>query len=243
MMLGLGLFAAGGQGGGTPFDPTSWDWEGFWDAPYGGSPWAGTASAGDSGSRSLSEGTNAPSVGATLNGYATADFDGTNDLLAPGLNWSVLCSASNGYVGVLFNADALVSPGTTYDNPALVGDGSVGAVAGLFLNTSGVFAFINDSGGAKVTTPIAVSTSAWHYAEMRWSGGLLECRLDRGSWTSVAAGAIVFDTQPVRVGANYNASKCFNGKIARIFMDNVAPTNGESNDFVDSVNTKFATAF
>ncbi len=77
----FGMFGFFGVEEEPPFDPATLPLTGWWRGSYGGSPWGGTASAGVSGSNSLTEATNPPATGTAQNGLVPADFDGANDVL------------------------------------------------------------------------------------------------------------------------------------------------------------------
>src|SRR4051812_8033658 len=85
------------------FNAATLNLQGWFRAPFAGSPWGPTASAGNSGTGgSQVQATTPATVGATVNGYATADFDGsskflTNDtfqvsgrFISP-VAWSIAC--------------------------------------------------------------------------------------------------------------------------------------------------------
>lgn len=74
----LGSVSAAGYRGSALFKPETLNWT-LWQKPdFTGLPWAGSASGGASGSRSLiTNGGLDPSTGATLNGYTSAGFSRT----------------------------------------------------------------------------------------------------------------------------------------------------------------------
>src|SRR5690606_13622046 len=109
---------------------------GFWRGSFSGSPWVGTASAGSSGTRDLTEATNPPSTGAAQNGYVPADFDGTNDVLGNATAMSTLLTASGYYYWALFELDAItgtLADSSAFSNAAVWSDS--GGFLGMHMTT------------------------------------------------------------------------------------------------------------
>lgn len=189
-----------GGGGGGGFDLASLDWEGLWLAPYGGSPWAGTTSAGASGSRALTEGSDPPAVGAALNGKAGALFE-SGDVLPTGLSLGTFVAATSYSFAFVAQADSV---------PSDPGAGSRNTVAGLFgdsgstylccaVHAGGVTLSHYDGGYKEVT--VAFSTGAPHIVQGYYDGTNINIAVD-GVWgTPLAAGSLGGTTGNVRVGA------------------------------------------
>lgn len=243
MNLGLGLRLTNIIGG-APYTPAIDSWTIWNRVAYAGSPWTGTASAGSSGSRDLTEATNPPSVGSALNGFDTADFDGTNDRFYVHA-WTDLFSLAAGTCIVLFNADAAAAEITTngYDEPTLVGSADGNASMGLSVHISGgstyrVRAHVRDSGGYK-TRVQTITLSSWNLACMRWDSTNLKLDLNSLSTSSVACGAIPDCPNNTLFGNNYTGTLFFNGKIAEILCAQTAITDAKLLQIKTYMNTRY----
>lgn len=177
-------------------------------ASYAGAPWAGTASAGGSGSVPLATGGTAPAVGTPLNGFTPADFNGTTQSViyngAP-LN-GLLAATGYSYSLLVFPRGGAAPAGIVYDNQQLVADG--GAVFGLAWSTSGVKAW-HDATGIKQTAWVPCSANAWHWIDVKYDGTNLMVRVDGGAWASIASGnpgAAGWTGAFLRIGRNWNAT-------------------------------------
>jgi hypothetical protein len=247
MRLGLGLGLTNVRGGAAPvFDPATLSLTGWWRASYSASPWVGTASAGSSGSRNLTEATNAPSVGAAVSGYDPAEFDGVNDRFF-NIAWTTLFSAGAGSVAVIFNADtaAAESSGLGYDEPTLIGDGSSGNF-GLSVHTTGgvtrrVRAHFLDGGGYK-TRVQTISLSTWNLAVMRWDSANMTLNLNSLAASSVACGALSGAAGNALVGLNYTAAAAYDGKIAEIICSQSAWDDATVTSIKSYVNARYGLA-
>lgn len=210
------------------FDPFDVNLTGWFRANYVGAPWAGSATdAGTSGSRTLVSGVNNPSVGASLNGLTPADFDGTNDVLNDSVAdfLDLYLSVSAWWVGALIKMDSAAADGANfYDDAALVGEQNGGW--GISVSASGVRACNYD--GAFTVTParIAVGTS-WAWVEAYLSGGVLSCRVNGGTASTVAAGNLTSPgARQLRLGANYDTSVFQNGQTAEVMIASTVPSAG-----------------
>jgi hypothetical protein len=204
---------------------------GWWRASYEGSPWVGTDSGGSdlSGNRDLTpSGNGAATIGALLNGFTTADFNGTpvtgqgmvNNTTAP-----VMVTKPAGTIVVLFNADTASAPtGLIFDDVALYVDSN--ADNGLTFTTSGVTAFGYD-GTFKAATA-ACATGGYHLAMCRWDGVNVGLTLDSAVEVTTACGALTILTGSVQVGTGYLATNNFDGKIVEVL---VAPTTLSNADY------------
>lgn len=198
------------------FDPaiemqlTAW-----WQAPYGGSPWLGQKSLATSGGRSLTGG-NPPSVGTPLNGYAVADFDGTNDSLITGIN------AENFLSRTAWSAAALVnirSVGVSAQ-PAIFVD--VGVNVGIFLTSAPEGAAVHTFQYDGTNTVLASSwipLNTWIFVQSRYDGKYAQVRVNNGPWIKNAVGPVYDLGTQLNVGS---ASGAFyvNGKIAELMISN-----------------------
>lgn len=192
------------------FDPSTLAWTGWWRASYSGSPWAGVASAGTSGAKSLptAAGSNAPTTGAALNGLVPASFTAASTQAFSYVvsTLDALISAGAYTYTVLVNPN---NPGATNANPyseqQILGD--TGAVWGLTYSTSGVRAFHQDSGGIKATGYVAIAANTWSLVDVKYDGTNIQIRVNGGAWTTVAAGsAVSLNATNFRVGRNFSTT-------------------------------------
>lgn len=197
---------------------------GWWKASYGGSPWAGNASAGASTGRDLSSGT-APNVGTAQNGKTPADFPGGaldgHILQSSGVYTSDFYSGGTGFTAILFKADTADTAQTNaYDDEAVFSDEN-GHIA--FPHTSsGIRATVFDGADWVITPSITCATGAYHWFFAWWVGDTLYVQLDGGTSQSVPFNtgrhAVSFGTdKKIQLGQNYDQSKHFDGKILEVF--------------------------
>lgn len=230
MRLGLGLWIGDALNGSSgPLDPSSLVLTGWWRASYGGSPWAGTASAGASGSRSLSEATNPPAVGAALNGLTPADFDGDNDVLSSATAYTSYVSEAAGSMACLFFARTAAEDAGVdqhFANPALIADAD--AFMSLAFCDEGVrFTSVDTEAYGGVVVPCA--TGGWHAAIARWNAEALELSVDGGEWETLPfVTSLVGSTGGLRVGANWDASVTLDGLVAESLTAQVRWSDAQS---------------
>ena len=237
-MLGVGV---GLTLGSRRFNPASLALTGWWRASYAASPWVGTASAGASGSRNLTEATNPPAAGTAVNGLTPADFDGTNDKLGTALTLGDLSDATAGSIAALFYADAATADAgaaAPYVLPAFLGDelpyftfsfGSAGIRAGY------------NAGSGWDSVASTASTGAWHLGQCRWNGSVIEVRVDGGAWvtSSPFSGGIFLMTGAVIVGRNYDSTAFFNGRIADLMTADSVLSTGQFDGIRSYVNSRY----
>lgn len=247
MRLGLGLSICDVRGSASVFNPATLSLTGWWRASYAASPWVGTASAGTSGTRDLTEATNPPAAGSALNSLTPADFDGTNDRFYVHA-WTSLFSLAAGTAVVLFNADADAAEITTngYDEPTLIGSADGNASMGLSVHISGgtthrVRAHIRDSGGYK-TRVQTYSLSSWNLATLRWDSSNMKLDLNSLSTQTIACGAIPSCTNNTLFGNNYTGTLFFNGRIAEFMTAQTALADADVTNIKTYVNSRYGLA-
>jgi hypothetical protein len=172
-------------------DPTGW-----WEGPYGGAPWAPTASAGSSGAHGnliANTGFNiAPNVGAAINGVTPADMSTPHAGDPPTLIHSGLELDTGGPASV---ATLIGAPGHAFTIIVLVqASAAPGAPSGAFYNdgfpiiidTGGWFGLTETTSGVRagvdgplVATPfLPVTPGDWYMAAARLAGGFLKLRVN-----------------------------------------------------------------
>jgi hypothetical protein len=240
--LGLSLGLSQPRGGAAPvFDPATLALTGWW-RDFAGSPWAGTASAGTSGTPTLSSGS-APGVGASMNGHAVADFDGAGDNLFSSAATATHFTNAAGGAAVLFNADtAAAAAAEAYDDRPLISDEN-GRFA-LVHTASGIRATIYNGAAWVITPSIACATGAYHWAFAWWTGGTLYVQLDGGTPQSIAIGGsgVNLGAGLLKLGENYDTTKDYDGKVADVMTMASAWTAGNITDIVDYGNDRYGLA-
>jgi hypothetical protein len=225
---------------GSVFDPATTAPTGYW-IDFASAPWTGTTSSGSSGGRTLVLG-DAPTVGAAFGVHDSADFDGTNDYLVGGggLVLPDLFTRPAYTYEFILEADAASAPSANpYDEPILFGEN--GGNMYLSFTSAGVRAGHYDDVGFKVTTPVACSTGAKHCVQVKYDGTDIMCRVDGGSWSTVAAANVTVSYSSLipRIGANYNATAKFNGRIARVMTWNTALDDSTLDDLYTDAQENF----
>jgi hypothetical protein len=221
MRLGLGLSLSNVPGGASVFNPATLSLTGWWRASFSASPWSGTASAGGSGSRDLTEATNPPAAGSAVNGLTPADFDGTNDkLTAPG-TMDTYWNAGAGSGWVLAYVDAISTDNAlVYLNDCILST-SPAMYLGVYLRSSGVVGIrFVDVGEVVVST--SISTGAWVLVQWKYDGSTIKIRTNGNAWTSAAAGNIGLLSQSIVLGQNYDGSEKLDGKILDVGLADTA---------------------
>lgn len=212
------------------FDVADLTWSLWVRAPYGGSGWSGVASAGTSGSKNLATLTNAPDVGAALNGLDGADCDGVNEAFnyTGGTADTVIASAAYTYVIACVPRSPAAPGGVAYDDDIFFGDN--GGVFGLGYNNNsgGAFRAFHDDGAVKTTASVACSADAFHTIAVRYDGTNLKIRVDGGSWTSVTAGnvAATLSTVVFQLMKNYT-TKYADGVLYEILVSQSSLSDGD----------------
>lgn len=177
-----------------------------WNRDYAAAlPWAGTASAGSSGSKSLvTAGFGAPAAGGTSNGHGSAAFDGS--LFIRDVTANVAGYISTTAYRVVIVADFLSAAApevNIYQDPAVLIDGSNGAW-GVAVNSSYFTAYHYSGGYKTVTRPFATGK---HVLDMSYDGTTLAFSVDGVAGTPVAAGTLVsLGADALLVGCSYNGA-------------------------------------
>lgn len=220
------------------YHPELFTLTGWWRS-YAGAPWVGTVSAGSSGTHDLTA-VSAPSVGAAQNGYSPASLDGVASALVSATAVSSFFAAGSGSIAILFKANvaAANNAGDAYLVPGLFTDTQ--AYFGMGFSDAGVRAYLYDSSYKQLT--VACGTGAYHLAQMKWDGSTLKCRVDHGSWQSVAVGAIGTVTNTPVIGRTYNSSAFFNGDILEVAFAATALSDANFDYLRNYMNTRYGLA-
>lgn len=232
---------------GAAFDPDSLQWNLANLASYSTSPWAGTASAGTSGSYNLAALVGTPDVGAALNGFdsaafvsANSDCMGAKDGTPANIHWNDVISTTGYYGFALVQIDAaLAAPAThIYDNPQLIADN--GGNLGVAFSTSGVAAYHTD-GSIKATGWQALSISTPHFVEWWYDGANIHIAVDgvEGTPSSSTTTVDSIGAITVRVGVDQSGGLAFTDMS--LWEIRVAPTDLSANsaDILAYINTRY----
>ncbi len=212
-----------------------------YEIDYPGSlPWSGTASAGSSGSRSLTASGFDPTTGSTHNSHAAVAFDGSQYLIGPA-NDAIFGTSLTFFC--LFRADDMpVSAGASYTDGNLLTDGA-NAETTFGINSDGLVGCVIDNTVTyqKVVSPC--KQGVWVLAQWRVdaAGNVLESRVNRqrvwdsvvcnGGWTSGTPSTTLF-------GRSYGAI-FFKGEVlARGCCDSALSTAS-----LDAIGSYFQTLF
>lgn len=232
-------------------DPTTLNFTGLWFSEnYNGtSQVTGTASAGTSSGDTLDEGTNAPGVGAAINGYDTIDFDGANDRLTTSGTGGDYFNASSGSAIFVVNIDAIdsdVADAAAYLNDALFED--TNGLVGLFLRQTGptLQAYFDDSTATIYVATCAFATGQLQVAQMRWNGTHVEVRVGKNAWTAVTNGTgalySTFSTALIRIGAQAGGVNFTNGRFAMVGFSDERFDDATCDALVDFTAEKYENA-
>lgn len=168
---------------GDAVNPTSLDMSAILLDGFSGSPWNGTASAGTSGSRSV---TGAASVSTLQNGHAGATFNGTTHKLADPVSFSDSYISSTGYYySVVVKPTVAEAPtGSVYNDPIIFGDD--GCNYGLTFTSDGFRAFQYDSTTGWTGPVLSAVAGSYYFVEVWHDGTNLHLRVNGVEATSVA---------------------------------------------------------
>ena len=172
------------------FDMAGLSPDGHWRVPYSGSPLVGVAGG------NLSEATNPPSAGASLNGKgAVVDHDGTNDhLLGTALSNFHGTGQFAGCMLVYVDSIGTNSATPQLNDTLLCSSGTTQLFLSMRSNGTLYFGIFEDAFGV-VTVSATIATGAWTRIQWRKTGATtgtkLELRTNGGTWQSVASTRVV----------------------------------------------------
>jgi len=232
--ISMGLHAFSSR---RSYNPAALSLTGWWQGSFSGSPWTGSSSAGASSGREYIEATNPPATGASLNGFTSANFDGTNDILTNAtLTSDDWFTPSAGSIWILFKSNnAIADDG--FNNPTLIAD--TGAYFSISFSDLGTTFAIYDviSFSHKILT-VSTTVSSWHLAQLKWDGVNMYVRVDNTSWTSLACGDSG-GAASLRMGVSCFDVAYFNGDIMDIGFTNTTLSDADFNNIVIYVNNRY----
>lgn len=217
--------------------------DGWWRAPYAGTPWEAEAGAYDAPMAAQDGATSEPAVGAALNGHAVAAFDGVNDGIGHNTSATNVISAKGFTLLTVARIRSAAAAGAFYwDNPALIND-AAGNLS-LFFSASGIAAAVYN-GGAYATTPIPFTTDQWFMAAMRFSSAtnMVRCRVNETNATPVvAAGPPTLGSFGLIVGQDYAFTHFGNIEVAEIRAYKRPLIEAELDAVLEELRTRYGVA-
>ncbi len=214
---------------------------GYWQ-DFTAAPWVGTASAGTSANQNATSGGAPPAAGAALNGFGTADFDGSNDhlLCDDTLDTYIAASASSGWV--LFKADAAdaLGGGAVNAKPCFFNAYFGDNYYAIGYNDSGFCAEVYD--GALKTAVTPAPTGAWTLGQWKHDGTNLKVRINSGTWVSTAAGAVTSLTASCAIGPDVGVTETYDGLIASIGISDTVFSDATFDLIKETLNARYALA-
>ena len=223
------------------FDPLLLDAQGYWRASYTGSPWVGTATAGDSGTRDASNGA-APTVGAAVNGFTPAVYNGSSQFLNLDgtIGDYITTTAASGWV--LINPTALAAPAANiYDDPQLLSDSN--GIIGIAVNSSVIQIWALTNAGVQLGPSFALPAAAWAVFQWKIVGTDFVARLDSGAWSAPVPIAGVWSALGgfARMGVRYTGSVAFfEGQMLEQFVSKTVYADSVFDDLIGYLNTRYA---
>lgn len=216
------------------FDPATLSLQGWWRDYAGSAPWAGTASAGSSGSNSLSAGT-APGAGTALNGHGTADFNGTTHYLT-GAAMSTFQTTTNLSGWALYAIDTNDTNASWCSNRGVLGTQGT-CQLGVFHKSTGVVS-LGMEVPSIVTVEQAVGAGTYRLVQWKANGTNLYIRENSAAFTSAAGGTNTSLAANLNVGRSPN-SQYFDGRIAELGMSTSFFSDTEMDQVKSYINSRY----
>lgn len=242
-MRGRGRMPGWNVGGASVFNPATLSLSGWWRGSYSASPWSGTASAGGSGSQSLSELSTPPAVGAAVNGFTPVSFDGVDDQLS-GASTSTFVSASAYFWWALFYSAATGGSNAiagAYLNPGLFSDSGGWLNAALRNNAGTEYVQVLHADSGRVGNEHAISLNTWNLVCARYDGSNIRSKLNSGSVVvSAAVGAVGNVAVTLYAGRNFDGSARMTGRILDFGFMSTAESDARFDDIKSYANARYA---
>jgi len=211
-----------------------------------GGEWAGTASAGRSGTAVMVT-TGADPVGSTLNGHATAAFGGTSHLKLAAftggttVGGAALMARPACHFQILLKVPVLSAPsGTVYADPAVFDWASYG---GLTITSAGAVFTIYDNSvpGYKSTAAVAVVAGTWILLRGGYDGQKVYLTADSAAYPAGVSSANT--TYGVcNVGSNYDGTAKMDMELAEFIVSGTWFTAAEEAGIKAELNARYALA-
>lgn len=224
----------------STLDPASKALTGFYPSTYTGSPAVGGASAGSSGTNNMDAGGSGqtpPTTGTAVNGfvpqhYSNSGFvyNATSTTMLGSTSWSYQCLVN------MTSLDAGLY-GQGYADPAIWTDSL--STIGVTISKTGIRAYQADSGGGYFYTPdIEIPTNTWFLVQARWTGSLLQCRVNCGPWQTIAIPTIFAIGSAISSG--FSGYSFLSGDKLYECFQNSSWTNAEADKIAAFTQNKYA---
>lgn len=165
---------------------------GLWEQSFpNASPWNGTASTGNSGSIHYATLVTIPSAGATLNGFATASFNGTTQALSTGAETFAHIHDPGGVGSITaYSGWILVKPTVVTATYYLFTDsGAIGTSACMY-GVQIVSSNASITSANNKTATRAISAGAWSLITYRWDSSNLQIGVNENPGAAGGASTI-----------------------------------------------------
>lgn len=223
------------------FDPAARSLTGYWK-DYTADPWAGTASAGSSGTRSLPAVT-AGTAGPLYGTHTSVALTGGQYLQSTTYFWDALTTRTAYYFNFIatYGGGAAAPGAQPYNDNGIIGDNGGNIYCGV--SSSGLRFGHYDDATFKVTGFAPFSTGVKHFVECWYDGTNLHLAVDGVEVTPVAAASFTtaYSAIRVRVGTNFDASKHFNGSFAGMRSENSVPSSGVRASYLADARANYGT--
>lgn len=229
------------------FNRATLSFTGFWKpGNYSAGTWTGTASAGTSGGRHLTEATNSPAVyshAAKRFGLfgALPDFDAVNDHLNLPGNLGTYHSAS--YSGwALIRPTKLTANNTTatqaYANHGVISSAS-SAYWCLCVRANGEAVIRHYNSGGSPIEPAAgeIANNVFSLIQWNYDGTTLKIRVNGGDWTSITTTALGGGfAETFQIGKSIDGQPYFPGIIPEVGIKAASLTDAQHDAILASIN-------
>ena len=254
LLTGLWLpsgFSAVQGGAAAAFTPASLNLSSYVQAAYAGAPWPGRASAGISGGNPYVSVGADPTVGAAVNGFATASFDGTQSDLSGDTAAHLFTNGNgtttgSGSVGILFRSTAIPAQvGPNNLNGNLLSDlGDAEIACGYVANgaTPNLNLSLDNNGTQTAIGAGARGVGAWIFAQFRWGPTTMELRANGDAWTTAAGTWVNQSSGTMFLGTSYAGQTRFTGVMAAVFTSPLRLADADFSNFLSYFRTTFALA-
>lgn len=233
--MGRIFMGAGGvtRRGASSFDPATLAPDGWWEASYGGSPMLPRAPGDTHGSLAGNA-----LVGAAVNGFTPANYEGANRALISQQASSNFVSVAGLTLICLFRWSLpLATDQIAWYSEPMIGGGD-GGDFGMSISVSGV----RGGNGAAVNTPrVALASGVWAMAALRVTGGNVLVRVSQPSGTTDVSGAVSITTIDsfLKFGRNWNDTVLFQGDFLSHLAFKRALSNAELTSMLSFYNARY----
>lgn len=209
-----------------------------WSASYSGAPWVGSG-----GNNLASIGASDPAVGAAVNGYTPADFDGTNDQLESINTANFVGSGNYGVFTLVYVDSAAPTAANLYDNEAIWQhySGNGGICVRDNGGTPQAVSWHHDGIGF-IPAPVTMALGAWQLILGTYNGTNIQTTVNATGGTPVAVAAGYTSHNNFRVGGSSFATAQFDGKMLELFSMKANPTAGEKTKALKYCRQRYALA-